>query len=124
MIPELRGAGIMVSLFIDAEPEQVDAAATLASDMIELHTGCFANARGPERAAEVARLSTAARLGQAAGLRVNAGHGITLANLPDLFSVPHLAELNIGHSIVSRAVFIGLTAAVAEMRAAMNAYRG
>jgi pyridoxine 5-phosphate synthase len=92
--------------------------------MIELHTGCFANTRGPERAAEVARLSTAARLGQAAGLRVNAGHGITLANLPDLFSVPHLAELNIGHSIVSRAVFIGLTAAVAEMRAAMNAYRG
>jgi pyridoxine 5-phosphate synthase len=124
MIPELRGAGIKVSLFIDPEPAQVDAATALGADMIELHTGCFANARGPERAAEVARLAGASRLAHAAGLQVNAGHGITLANLPDLFAIPHLAELNIGHSIVSRAVFTGMTAAVAEMRAAMNAYRG
>ena len=77
-----------------------------------------------ERAEEVARLAEAARRAHGAGLQVNAGHGITLANLPELFAIPHLAELNIGHSIVSRAVFTGLTAAVAEMRAAMNAYRG
>ena len=124
MIPALQGAGIKVSLFIDAEPAQVEAAAALRADMIELHTGCFANARGAERAAEVARLADASRRAHAAGLQVNAGHGITLANLPDLLAIPHLAELNIGHSIVSRAVFIGLTAAVAEMRAAMNSYRG
>ncbi|MFM7180830.1 MAG: pyridoxine 5'-phosphate synthase [Verrucomicrobiales bacterium] len=124
MIPELQGAGIKVSLFIDPVPAQVEVAAALKADMIELHTGCFANARGGERAAEVARLADSARLAHGAGLQVNAGHGITLANLPDLFAIPHLAELNIGHSIVSRAVFIGITAAVAEMRAAMNVYRG
>ena len=124
MIPELQGAGIKVSLFIDPIPAQVQAAASLRASMIELHTGCFANARGPERAAEVIRLVESAMLAHEAGLQVNAGHGINLANLPDLFSVPHLAELNIGHSIVSRSVFIGLTAAVAETRAAMNTYRG
>lgn len=124
MIPALRKAGIKVSLFLDAEPAQVDVAAALGADMIELHTGCFANAQGAERSAEVARLAEASRLAHTSGLQVNAGHGITLSNLSDLFSIPHLAELNIGHSIVSRAVFIGLSAAVAEMRAAMNAYRG
>lgn len=124
MIPELRRAGIATSLFIDPEPAQVEAAAALQADRIELHTGCFANRRGPSRAEEITRLAAAARQARAAGLQVNAGHGITLANLPDLFPIPHLAELNIGHSIVSRAIFIGLAGAVAEMRAAMNAYPG
>lgn len=124
MIPELRRAGVKTSLFIDASPVQVEAAATLQADMIELHTGCFANARGDRRIEEIARLAGASRLAHGAGLQVNAGHGITPGNLPDLFAIPHLAELNIGHSIVSRAVFVGLTTAVAEMRAAMNAYPG
>lgn len=124
MVPELQRAGIKVSLFIDPEPAQVEVAAALGADMVELHTGCFANTRGVERAAEFTRLAEASKLAHQAGLQVNAGHGITLANLPDLLQVPHLAELNIGHSIVSRAVFIGLTAAVAEMRSAMTVYRG
>lgn len=122
MLPQLRAAGILVSLFIDADPPQVAASAGLGTDMIELHTGCFANARGEARAAETARLAAAACQAHAAGIQVNAGHGIRLGNLPDLFKVPHLAELNIGHSLVSRALFTGLTPAVAEMRAAMNDY--
>ena len=92
--------------------------------MIELHTGCYANAAGPGRERETARLEAAARLGHAAGLQVNAGHGINYTNLRGLFGIPHLAELNIGHSLVSRAVFTGLEQAVREMREAMNAYPG
>lgn len=124
MIPLLRAAGVKVSLFIDPDPAQVEASAELAADMIELHTGCFANARGEEREKEISRLVAAAELGHASGLQVNAGHGINFTNLPDLFRVPHLAELNIGHSLVARAIFSGFTAAVSEMRSAMNAYTG
>ena len=124
MMPRLRAAGVLVSLFIDAAPDQVAASADLRADMIELHTGCFANAQGDARAAEVARLAAAARQAHDAGIQVNAGHGIRLCNLPDLFAVPHLVELNIGHSIIARAVFTGLTPAVAEMRAAMTTYPG
>ncbi len=124
MIPRLRAAGILVSLFIDPDPAQVGASAELAADMIELHTGCFANAQGVAREREISRLIQAAEIGHASKLQVNAGHGINFANLPDLFRVPHLAELNIGHSLVARAIFNGFTTAVAEMRAAMNAYPG
>jgi pyridoxine 5-phosphate synthase len=91
--------------------------------MIELHTGTFANQSGDARKAEVERLCAAAELGHALGLQINAGHGLTTKNLPDLWPVPHLAELNIGHHIVSRAVFIGLQAAVREMLAVMTTYR-
>ena len=91
--------------------------------MIELHTGTFANGTGTERAAEIARLKAAAELGHSLGLQINAGHGLTTKNLPDLFAVPHLHELNIGHHIVSRAVFIGLQPAVKEMLVVMQGYR-
>jgi pyridoxine 5-phosphate synthase len=119
LIPRLRGAGIAVSLFIDPEADAVDASAELGADMVELHTGAFANSLAAP--AEVARLAAAAVRARAAGLQVNAGHGLNYRNLAALAAVPHLAELNIGHTIVARAVAVGLRQAVAEMRAAIDA---
>ncbi|HYF33968.1 MAG TPA: pyridoxine 5'-phosphate synthase [Prosthecobacter sp.] len=121
-VSQLEANGTRVSMFIDPEPEQVRASAEIGASMIELHTGTFANQLGEERAAEARRLRAAAELGHSLGLQINAGHGLTTANLRELFSVPHLAELNIGHSIVSRAVFVGLRAAIHEMLAVMGDY--
>ena len=123
-VERLQANGTRVSMFIDPDLEQVRASAEIGAKMIELHTGTFANAFGARRAAEAARLRDGALLGHELGLQVNAGHGLTTKNLPDLFSVPHLVELNIGHHIVSRAVFVGLENAVREMRTAMDAYPG
>ncbi len=117
-----HAAGIHVSLFIDPEPAQIDAAIRLGADMVELHTGAFANATGDARAAETAQLVRGAAQAFAGGVQVNAGHGLTTANLPELFAVPHLAELNIGHHLVSHALFVGLRQAVAEMRTLMDRY--
>ena len=88
--------------------------------MIELHTGHYANLTGQERKTELERLIQAGIMANSLGLQVNAGHGITTANLPMLLRIPHLEELNIGHHIVCRALFIGLRAAVQEMLTAMN----
>ena len=121
MVTRLQDAGILVSLFIDPDPESVAAAIATGAAMVELHTGAFANAIGSARQQERDRLAAAASQAHAGGLQVNAGHGIQLANLPELAAVPHLAELNIGHSIVSRALFIGLEAAVREMRQQIDA---
>lgn len=118
-IDALRAAGIKLSMFIDAELEQVEASKRLGAEMIELHTGCFANAFGDERKQEVERLVQAAERGHAIGLQVNAGHGINYTNIEDLLVVPHLTELNIGHTIVARSTVVGLEAAVREMRALM-----
>jgi pyridoxine 5-phosphate synthase len=118
----LEANGTRVSMFIDPDPAQVRASAEIGASMIELHTGTFANHAGVERAAEVQRLMGAAELGKSLGLQINAGHGLTTTNLPDLWPVPHLAELNIGHHLVSRAIFIGLEAAVREMLAIMETY--
>lgn len=124
-IERMRGAGIIVSLFIDAVPDQVRAAADCGADVIELHTGPFANAApGDGRGAEVRALAEAAGLAHGMGLRVNAGHGLTTGNLPALFEVPHLEELNIGHHLVARSVRIGLRAAVREMLDVMALYPG
>jgi pyridoxine 5-phosphate synthase len=122
----LNAAGIDVSLFITPDPAQVEAAAATGSQCVELHTGAFAAhfadpATGP---VELERLARAARLAHACGLRVNAGHGLNYRNVPALVAVPHLVELNIGHSIVSRAVTVGLPAAVREMLECMNAAAG
>ncbi len=123
LVSALEGNGTRVSLFIDPEPEQVRAAAELGASMIELHTGTFANhPAGLERARETERLRAAAELGHSLGLQINAGHGLTVKNLPDLFVVPHLAELNIGHSLVARALTVGLGQAVREMLAVMARY--
>lgn len=118
----LKANGTRVSFFVDPIPDHIYAAADCGADMVELHTGTFANHLGEERQAEVSRLAAAATLAHSVGLQVNAGHGLTTENLPDLFAVPHLAELNIGHHIVSRAVIIGLRQAVTEMLEAMKKY--
>ena len=122
VVARLQDAGIKVSLFIDPAPEQVEAAARTRAMMIELHTGAFANATGDDQEAELARLIAAARTGHAAGLQINAGHGINYTNITRLWAVPHLVELNIGHSIVSRAIRAGMTAAVREMKDLMTHY--
>jgi pyridoxine 5-phosphate synthase len=119
----MEEAGIEVSLFIAPEPEQVEAAARVGSQFIELHTGAFAENfhRKRERAAELQRLIAAASQAHSLGLRVNAGHGLNYQNLAVLRQVPHLVELNIGHSIISRAVVVGLATAVQEMLLLMGA---
>ena len=116
----LHAQGIRVSLFIDPDPAQVEASARVKAEMIELHTGAYANATGAEREAELQRLIAAGAQAGALGLQVNAGHGITTGNLPPLLAIPHLHELNIGHHIISRAIQLGLRGAVEEMLAAMR----
>jgi pyridoxine 5-phosphate synthase len=120
----LNDRGIDVSLFIAPDPAQVEAAARTGSQFIELHTGAFAEhfgvAAGRDR--EVARLLAAARQAHQAGLQVNAGHGLNYQNLAGLRQLPHLVELNIGHSILSRSLVTGLDAAVREMLALMRDY--
>jgi pyridoxine 5-phosphate synthase len=121
-VAALRVAGIRVSLFVEPEARQVAAAARSGAEMVELHTGAFANAGADSRRGETARLIAAAELACTAGLQVNAGHGLNYRNLTDLLAVPHLVELNIGHSIVSRAMRVGMTAAVREMKQLMAGY--
>jgi pyridoxine 5-phosphate synthase len=125
---KMNDAGIEVSLFIAPDEKQIAAAARTGCQFIELHTGQFAEefhkAESGKRKAEteLQRLISGAQQAHALGLKVNAGHGLNLGNLPALFRVPHLVELNIGHSIVSRAVFVGFEKAVQEMLALMKAY--
>ncbi len=121
-IRSLQDNGTRVSLFIDPEPGQVEAAAGLGADMIELHTGAYANAAPEGGEKEFEALRIAAEIGNDLGLQVNAGHGITLINLPKLMRIPGLAELNVGHHLVSRAIFGGLSRAVRDMLALMAAY--
>lgn len=123
-VEALRGAGIAVSLFIEADRRQLEAAARLGAPYVELHTGRYCDLSGADAAAELDRLVEGGRIGADLGLRVNAGHGINLANLPGILEIPSLDTLNIGHSLVSHAVFVGLQEAVRAMRAAMDAYRG
>ena len=120
----MNDEGIEVSLFIAPDTAQIEAAARTGSQFIELHTGQFAEHFDNEAACEreLNRLIAGAKLAHSLGLRVNAGHGLNYANLPTLHRVPHLVELNIGHSIVSRAVFGGLDAAVREMLRLMKDY--
>lgn len=123
-VARLKGAGIVVSCFIDPEEPQLAAAAAAGADYVELHTGTYSNAAGEARAAELERLKQAAEFAHAAGLRVNAGHGIDYENIAGILTVPHLCELNIGHSIVWRAIMVGMVQAVREMVQRMQAYRG
>ncbi len=118
----LAAAGIRVSLFIDAELPQVQAATGCAASMIEIHTGHFADA-GTEQArrTELDRILQAAKTAAAAGLQVNAGHGLHYDNVAAIAAVPEIAELNIGHSIVARAIMVGMESAVKEMQSLMQA---
>ena len=116
-ITQLREAGIRVSLFIDPEEEQIEASKKAGAEDIELHTGCYANAeRGIQQDKEYQRLVSAAEFANEHNLQVNAGHGLNYINTQRICGLPYLRELNIGHSIVSRAIFVGLTQAVQEMR--------
>ena len=120
-VGRLRDAGILVSLFLDPCPQQIEAAATLGVEAVELHTGCYANARsGPERETRLAELATAGDAVRAAGLELAAGHGLTYRNVVPVARIEGMGELNIGHSIVARAVLVGMTQAVREMKALMS----
>jgi pyridoxine 5-phosphate synthase len=121
-VGQLEQNGTRVSMFIDPDLDQVRASAEIGASMIELHTGTFANELGEKRAVEAARLKAAAELGKSLGLQINAGHGLTTSNLRELFVVPHLTELNIGHSLVARSVFVGLRTAIQEMLEVMKCY--
>jgi len=120
-IPRLRQAGIAVSLFVAPQREPVALAAQLGATIVELHTGAYAHAEGAARSEELRRLTEAARQAHDLGLRVNAGHGLDCANVGPIARLPHVEELNIGYSIVCRALFIGLESAVREMAAAIRA---
>lgn len=117
----MNAAGIKTSLFIDPDEPQIALSAELRAPWIELHTGAYAEAyHGPQRAAELGRLVAGARSGFGAGLVVNAGHGINYVNIAEVRTIPHLHELNIGHSIVSRAAFTGIAEATRTMKGMMN----
>ncbi len=112
----LAEAGIEVSLFIDPDPEQIEAAARTGAPVVELHTGRYADLGGEAQLEELERLKKAARLGDGLGLQVNAGHGLHYHNVEPIVRIGEIVELNIGHAIVARAVITGLAAAVAEMK--------
>jgi pyridoxine 5-phosphate synthase len=117
---ELARAGVRVSLFIDADAQQIDAAAGIGVPVIELHTGHYADAKNAsERAEQLKRIVAGSRLGRSLGLQVNAGHGLDYHNVAPIAAIPELRELNIGHAIVARALFSGFERAVSEMRALM-----
>ncbi|MEW5756955.1 MAG: pyridoxine 5'-phosphate synthase [Pseudomonadota bacterium] len=116
----LGAAGVRVSLFVDADPVQIEAAKEVGAPVIEIHTGHFADAETPaEQVAELERIREAARFGDALGLHVNAGHGLNYQNVSVIAAIPQLCELNIGHAIVARALFTGLQEAVREMKRLM-----
>lgn len=126
VLASLREAGIKTSLFIDPDPDTITAAADLGADAIELHTGAYANAWRPGRVpgTELERLRTGAERGIELGLHVHAGHGLTYENVAPVAVLPGIEELNIGHSVVSRAVLVGMERAVREMKGVLRDARG
>jgi len=115
-VARLSDAGIRTSLFIDPDPEQLETAAQVGAPVVELHTGTYADAVGAAQASELNRLREASVFGHGLGLQINAGHGLHLGNTQDIVRLPHMVELNIGHSIIARAIFVGLREAVREMK--------
>jgi pyridoxine 5-phosphate synthase len=119
----LSGAGIRVSLFIDPEEAQIEAARRAGAPVIELHTGAYADAAGSSRAREFERLRTAAKFAASLGLTVNAGHGLNYHNVEPVAAIAEIVELNIGHAIVARAIIDGLAQAVRDMKDLMRRAR-
>ena len=113
---QLKASDVVVSLFIDAQKDQIDAAKQCGAPVIELHTGHYADTTGPEQQAEFERIKSMATYAYSIGLQVNAGHGLTLENTKTIAQLPEIVELNIGHSIIARAVFVGLESATNEMK--------
>ncbi len=121
VVRALAEAGIRVSLFIEPSPEQVEAAAAVGAQVVEFHTGRYCHLSGDDRLVEFARLQTAAARAADLGLEVHAGHGLDYDTAADMIAIPEVRELNIGHFLIGEAVFVGLTAAIRRMRAAMDA---
>ena len=124
LVGELRGANIRVSLFIEPDPRQVEAALRLGAPVVELHTGRYCELTGEARAEELRRIADAAALAAKNGIEVHAGHGLTFDNVGPIAAIPQVRELNIGHFLVGEAIFLGLGEAVRRMREAMDAARG
>ena len=121
---KLVGAGIQMSLFIDPDERQIDAAVKLGAPVVELHTGCYAEASNPlQQADELARIRQAAHYAHSAGLQVNAGHGLNFYNVEAICAIPYIVELNIGHSIIAQAVFSGLAQTVGDLKRIMRQAR-
>ena len=122
-VKQLKDEGIRVSLFIDADEAQIEAAAAVGATVIELHTGRYAEAEGAQALREIERIKAGVRAGASRGLRVNAGHGLHYTNVQPIAAIADIHELNIGHAIVGHAVFVGWENAVREMKAIMVAAR-
>ncbi|KQQ40042.1 pyridoxine 5'-phosphate synthase [Duganella sp. Leaf126] len=122
-VKQLQAEGIRVSLFIDAEAQQIDATVAAGAPVIELHTGRYADTDGAQQVAELERLQRGVLYGASKGLKVNAGHGLHYTNVQAIAAIPDIAELNIGHAIVAHAVFVGWENAVREMKAIMVSTR-
>jgi len=122
-VRELADGGMRVSLFIDPDPRQIDAARAAGAPVIEIHTGAYAEAEGPAATAELERIRGAVAHGLALGLKVNAGHGLNFRNVQPVAAIAGIAELNIGHALVAEALFMGWQPAVREMKRLMRAAR-
>ena len=123
MVARLSDAGIRVSLFIEADPRQLEAAVSLGAPVVELHTGRYCELAGKPQRAELARLQKAAALCARLGLECHAGHGLSYADVGPVAAIPEVRELNIGHFLVGEAIFVGLEQAIREMRRVMDAAR-
>ena len=124
IVAKLKDAGIRVSLFIEADPRQLEAAVTLGAPVVELHTGRYCELEGAAQQAELARLQKGAALCARLGLECHMGHGLSFADVAPIAAIPDVRELNIGHFLVGEAIFVGLEAAIREMRRIMNEARG
>lgn len=118
-VTRLKASGIKVSLFVDADPRQIDAAVASGAPAIEIHTGKYAELTGKAQLAELSRIAAAAQRGHRAGVQVNAGHGLHYHNVHDIAAISEVRELNIGHAIIARAMFTGMAEAVREMKRLM-----
>ena len=123
MVSELKGANIRVSLFIEPDPAQIEAAIRLGAPVVELHTGRYCELEGEAQTAELRRIADAAALAAKNGIEVHAGHGLTFDNVAPIAAIPQLAELNIGHFLIGEAIFEGLAPVVKRMRDLMDAVR-
>jgi pyridoxine 5-phosphate synthase len=123
IVAKLSDAGVRVSLFIEADSRQIEAAIKLGAPVVEFHTGAYAHAEGDARAAELRRITEAAALAAKNGIEPHAGHGLTYDNVVPIAAIPQLAELNIGHFLIGEAIFDGLEASVRHMRSLMDGAR-
>jgi len=123
IVAALKDAGIRVSMFIEPDRKQIDAAHTLGAPVVELHTGAYANATGQAREKILKHIHNGAEFGADLGLEIHAGHGLTYENVKPIAAIPHIRELNIGHFLIGEAVFIGLENSIRQMRQLMDEAR-